>query len=455
MEGNPDVDEVVAIPRNVRPAVVAERYRGAFDLALALAPLRAGFRVRRRDAGARGASATPTCGGIWRALTARLFLTDASSLKPIPNSANAIPRTSCATKSMQVRELVRAAGGAVLCDELVVPIGAETRARVAHVPEGAIAVHLAPRWLAEGSTYESLVALLWAMRRFGRPVVVTHGPEVAAEAAATARGGRRRPRPRRARRFDEWAAAFERAAVVVTVDTGATHVASAMHRPTLVLFERRYFALSSQEWAPYRVPSVCLRKPAGDSPADLAASREEILAGIERLLQTRECLRSPSSSRPTTGSIRLRYVIPALLRSDLRADQYELVVADSNSNDGTAEYLAEIAREHPNVRHLPGPYTGRAMARNAGIDAARADIVLFTDADIIASPDLLSRHLERHKIAPRHRGRRAGIAGRLVRGLRETARSPVRAPAAPPELAQASFVALLPDRKRIGAARRS
>ncbi len=94
---------------------------------------------------------------------------------------------------------------------------------------------------------------------------------------------------------------------------------------------------------------------------------------------------------------RLRYVIPALLRSDLREDQYELVVADSNSNDGTAEYLAEVAREHPNVRHLPGPYTGRAMARNAGIDAAGADIVLFTDADIIASPDLLSRHLQVHK----------------------------------------------------------
>jgi hypothetical protein len=31
---------------------------------------------------------------------------------------------------------------------------------------------------------------------------------------------------------------------------------------------------------------VCLRKPAGETPAELAASREEILAGIERLLQT-------------------------------------------------------------------------------------------------------------------------------------------------------------------------
>jgi glycosyltransferase involved in cell wall biosynthesis len=92
----------------------------------------------------------------------------------------------------------------------------------------------------------------------------------------------------------------------------------------------------------------------------------------------------------------LRHVIPSLLRQDVRGDRYEIVVADSNSNDGTADYLAEIAREYPRVRHMPGPYTGRAMARNAGISAARGGIVMFTDADIIASPDLLSRHLAHH-----------------------------------------------------------
>jgi glycosyltransferase involved in cell wall biosynthesis len=87
-------------------------------------------------------------------------------------------------------------------------------------------------------------------------------------------------------------------------------------------------------------------------------------------------------------------------------------VADSNSNDGTAEYLAEVAREHPRVRHLPGPYTGRAMARNAGIEAARGAIVMFTDADIIASSDLVSRHLAHH--APRaDRRRRHGTASQL------------------------------------------
>ncbi|HEX3452833.1 MAG TPA: glycosyltransferase family A protein [Solirubrobacteraceae bacterium] len=93
----------------------------------------------------------------------------------------------------------------------------------------------------------------------------------------------------------------------------------------------------------------------------------------------------------------LRHVIPSLLAQDLRRGEYEVVVADSNSTDGTAEYLAGVARGAPFVRHLPGPYTGRAAARNAGIAASQAPVVLFTDADIIASPDLLSRHLAHHE----------------------------------------------------------
>jgi glycosyltransferase involved in cell wall biosynthesis len=92
----------------------------------------------------------------------------------------------------------------------------------------------------------------------------------------------------------------------------------------------------------------------------------------------------------------LEQVIPALLESDLEPNRYELLVCDSNSNDGTAEFLAKLAAKHPQLRHLPGPYNGRAQARNAGINAAHSPIVLFTDADIIPSPDLLRRHVERH-----------------------------------------------------------
>ena len=92
----------------------------------------------------------------------------------------------------------------------------------------------------------------------------------------------------------------------------------------------------------------------------------------------------------------LAHVIPTLLDQDVAADRYELLVCDSHSTDGTKEFLAAVAAEHPNVRHLPGAYSGRAMARNAGIAAARGDVVLFNDSDILASPDLLRRHLDHH-----------------------------------------------------------
>ncbi len=97
----------------------------------------------------------------------------------------------------------------------------------------------------------------------------------------------------------------------------------------------------------------------------------------------------------------LQHVIPSLMSQSIAPERYEVIVADSNSNDGTAEYLAR----EPRVRHLPGSYTGRAGARNAGIAAARGRLVLFNDSDIIASSDLLERHLARHD------GERCAVVG--------------------------------------------
>lgn len=100
---------------------------------------------------------------------------------------------------------------------------------------------------------------------------------------------------------------------------------------------------------------------------------------------------------PTYNRIEtLREVIPSLLAQDLDPGAYEIVVADSNSDDGTAGFLGSHAAHDKRLRHLPGPYNGRAMARNAGIAASLGRVVLFTDADIIASPDLARRHLEHH-----------------------------------------------------------
>ncbi len=108
----------------------------------------------------------------------------------------------------------------------------------------------------------------------------------------------------------------------------------------------------------------------------------------------------------------LALVLPTLLDQDMERQRYEILVCDSNSTDGTAEYLAQTVYRHPNVRHLRGAYSGRAAARNAGIVAASGEVVLFNDADIFASPSLLSEHWRRHR-------ERSGIA---VVGLEVQAR---------------------------------
>jgi glycosyltransferase involved in cell wall biosynthesis len=108
----------------------------------------------------------------------------------------------------------------------------------------------------------------------------------------------------------------------------------------------------------------------------------------------------------------LREVLPTLLDQTLSADAYEIVIADSESTDGTAQYLNDINDILPSdgrrVRYVPGPYGGRGAARNAGIQAARAPVVLFTDADILASRTLLERHAAGHVA---NAGRRIAVVG--------------------------------------------
>ena len=87
----------------------------------------------------------------------------------------------------------------------------------------------------------------------------------------------------------------------------------------------------------------------------------------------------------------------AALAPSLAAElDYQLVVVDDGSPDGTAEVLSELAGRYGDlitvVRQANG---GRAAARNAAIAAARGDLLLFSDDDMVPlSPDLLTRHLE-------------------------------------------------------------
>ncbi|MDQ2908057.1 MAG: hypothetical protein M3R44_01740 [Candidatus Eremiobacteraeota bacterium] len=293
---NPDLDQVVVADEP--PASVGRRFRGQCDVAIALAPRAADFALV-------GATRAPVRVGYtyvrrrFARLTARLYLTRLGISEADPDLSERDPARIVRHEVEQVVDLVRLAGGTRFAKDLVLPIDDEDRAAVAGVPAAGIAVHLAARWFRDGSSFASTSRLIAELRRFGLPVVLTYGGDVRAEAlllrdaglADALVGGLD---------FSRWAAVFEKSRIILTVDTGATHVASAVGRPTVVLFEHRYFHLSSQEWSPYRVPSVCLRKPAGDAPAELARSRASILAAVGELLDASAL---PGSSRASSQKI--------------------------------------------------------------------------------------------------------------------------------------------------------
>lgn len=65
----------------------------------------------------------------------------------------------------------------------------------------------------------------------------------------------------------------------------------------------------------------------------------------------------------------------------------EIIVVDDGSDDDTAA----LAESIPGVRCIRQPNAGPAAARNRGQREARADIILFTDADCIPAEDWVER----------------------------------------------------------------
>ncbi len=282
VERNTDVDAVIVARPKTSLAALGRRFAGACDLAIALAPCAPDFRL----VGATGAPIR--VGYTYRRrylarLTARLYLNRVAVSEADPALCERRAGYPVRHEVDQILDLVRLAGGTQFARDLVVPIDDLDRRAVAHVPPGGIAFHLGARWFSEGSSLASTLALIGDLRRFGLPVVVTYGVD-ALEQSSAVRAAGVADAVVGGLSFSQWAAVFEKSRVVLTVDTGATHVASATRRPTVVLFEHRYFHLNSQEWSPYRVPSVCVRKPGSDDSAALAESRATIVAAIGGLL---------------------------------------------------------------------------------------------------------------------------------------------------------------------------
>ncbi|KPI33216.1 glycosyl transferase family 2 [Actinobacteria bacterium OV450] len=89
------------------------------------------------------------------------------------------------------------------------------------------------------------------------------------------------------------------------------------------------------------------------------------------------------------------YAPDALKSLELNArDDFEFLLVDDRSTDGTPELLERAARELPGavlLRH--GRNGGLATARNTGLDAARGEYLAFLDGDDWLAPGHLARTL--------------------------------------------------------------
>lgn len=73
---------------------------------------------------------------------------------------------------------------------------------------------------------------------------------------------------------------------------------------------------------------------------------------------------------------------------------FDIVVVNNGSTDGTARLLRDWAAEGPTRRRVVSePTPGLSRARNAGFAATDADVVLFIDDDAVDPPGWVAAHL--------------------------------------------------------------
>lgn len=85
----------------------------------------------------------------------------------------------------------------------------------------------------------------------------------------------------------------------------------------------------------------------------------------------------------------LKKCVDSLLAQDLPADEYEIIIVDDGSTDGSGALADALAAECGNIRVIHQQNRGLSGARNAGIPASTGDYILFVDSDDFLEPNVL------------------------------------------------------------------
>jgi glycosyltransferase involved in cell wall biosynthesis len=83
--------------------------------------------------------------------------------------------------------------------------------------------------------------------------------------------------------------------------------------------------------------------------------------------------------------------LAALQQQTIDHARYEIIVVDDGSTDNTADVAQQALHACPAAQVIRAEHGGPAKARNIGAQAARGDLLLFTDADCQPLPDWIEQ----------------------------------------------------------------
>ena len=97
---------------------------------------------------------------------------------------------------------------------------------------------------------------------------------------------------------------------------------------------------------------------------------------------------------------KLKQALTSLKAQRFPADEFEIIVVDDGSTDETHSWLVKASERLSNLRYESIPHSGPAVARNVASAAATGQTLIFLGDDIIASDQLVEKHVAAHRERP-------------------------------------------------------